>query len=127
MIFPKFQLARDGAMTAASVLDLLARGDEPLDVRLSEIPRYHLLKVKIAVPLDRRDAVLAAATDRLARGAEHVERIDGVKIYRTGGWVLLRPSGTEPLVRIFAEAKDAELAHSFAEEGVRAVRAALGD
>ncbi|MGI0139765.1 MAG: phosphoglucosamine mutase [Thermoplasmata archaeon] len=127
IIFPKFQLARDGAMTAASVLDLLARGDEPLDVRLSEIPRYHLLKEKIAVPLDRREAVLAAATDRLARGAEHVERIDGVKIYRTGGWVLLRPSGTEPLVRIFAEAKDAELAHSFAEEGVRAVRAALGD
>lgn len=126
MIFPEFQLARDGAMTAASVLDLMARENQPLDVLLADLPRHTLLKEKIPCRLDRREAAVRTFTEQLGLGAERLVTIDGVKIYRNGGWVLLRPSGTEPLMRIFADAKSPKRARELADEALAAVRAALG-
>lgn len=126
IIFPQFQFARDGGMAAAAVLDLLARREQPLDALLATIPRYTLVKEKLSCPLDRRTDVLEAAAQTLARGALRVERLDGIKVYRKDGWVLLRPSGTEPLVRVFAEAREPARAHALASEGIAAVNAALG-
>ncbi|MCI4349629.1 MAG: hypothetical protein L3J93_05385, partial [Thermoplasmata archaeon] len=51
---------------------------------------------------------------------------DGIKVYRSGGWILVRPSGTEPIVRVFAEAQSAGAAEALASEGVRGVEEALG-
>ncbi len=125
MIFPRFQLARDGAMAAAAVLDLLAAREEPLDELLKTIPRYTMVKEKLACPVERRAEALEAAAQRLAADSLRVERIDGVKVYRTDGWVLIRPSGTEPLVRVFAEAREPARAHALAAEGIAAIEAAL--
>lgn len=125
IIFPRFQLARDGGMAAAAVLDLLAAREQPLDELLNTIPRYTLVKEKMACPLERRAEALEAAAQRLAVDAVRVERIDGVKVYRKDGWVLIRPSGTEPLVRVFAESKDGPKAHALAAEGLEAIRASL--
>lgn len=126
MIFPQFQLARDGGMAAAAVLDLLARSDEALDELLAKVPRYSLVKEKLACPVERRAEVLEAAAKALARGSGRVERIDGVKVYRPDGWVLIRPSGTEALVRVFAEARDPAKARALAQEGLSAITSALG-
>jgi len=126
LIFPAFQLARDGAMTAASVLDLLARKEAPLDRLLAELPHYTMIKEKVACPVEARDRVLAAAQRRLEARAERIETIDGVKAYFATGWLLLRPSGTEPLFRVFAEAKTADRARALADEGLGAIREALG-
>jgi phosphomannomutase/phosphoglucomutase len=54
-----------------------------------------------------------------------VVTIDGVKIYRDDGWLLLRPSGTEPLLRLFVDAKTPQRARQLADEGIAAVRAAM--
>jgi len=54
-----------------------------------------------------------------------VDTIDGVKIHEADGWVLVRPSGTEPLFRIYAEARTAERAKALASEGADLVRRAL--
>ncbi len=125
VIFPEFQLARDGAMTAASVLDLLARQESPLDILIRTVPRYAFVREKVPCPVERRDEALRRAGEALARGAERVERVDGVKAYRSGGWVLVRPSGTEPLMRVFAEARELDRARALADEGIRAIRGAL--
>jgi phosphomannomutase / phosphoglucomutase len=125
LIFPAFQLARDGAMTLAAVLDLLARRKTSLGDVLKEIPRYTMVKEKIACPVDLRDRVLARVTEELGGRAERVETLDGVKAYFSGGWVLLRPSGTEPLFRVFAEAKEPGRARAIADEGLRSVRGAI--
>lgn len=125
MIFPQFQLARDGAMAVAVVLDLLARQERPLDELLQTVPHYALVKEKLSCPVDRRALVIEAAAGRLAHDALRVERLDGVKIFREDGWVLIRPSGTEPLVRVFAEARDGARARGLASEGIEALRAAM--
>ncbi len=125
LIVPEFQLARDGAMTAAAMLDLLARRGSGLAEALAEIPRYAFVKDKAPCPVPLREAVLARLTATLAAGAEKVVTIDGVKVYRDGGWVLLRPSGTEPLFRVFAQAKDEARARALADVGLTAVRDAV--
>lgn len=125
LIFPAHQLARDGAMTAAAALDLLARRGSDLGHVLAEIPRYALVKEKVACPIELREKVIERVLAALTHDSEKVVTLDGVKAYRTGGWVLLRPSGTEPIFRIFAESKDESRARELAVSGVALVRKAL--
>lgn len=125
LIFPKFQLARDGAMTAAAVLDLLARHKSTLAEAVRGLPSYALIKEKIACPVDRREEVLAGITAEAARSGDRVLTLDGVKMFRPEGWILLRPSGTEPLIRVFAEARDEPTARRLAEHGLELVRTVL--
>lgn len=127
LIFPEFQLARDGAMTAAAVLDLLARRGQGIADVLAGLPRYTLIKEKAPCPAALRDSVLARVTETLGKDSDRLVTIDGVKAYRDGGWVLLRPSGTEPLFRIFAESKDRARARSLADAGLAVVRAAVAE
>jgi phosphomannomutase / phosphoglucomutase len=127
IVFPNHQLARDGAMTAAAVLDLLARKGLTLAEALRDIPRYTLVKEKVSCPVEWREPVLARVAEAFAKDSDRVVTIDGVKAYREGGWVLLRPSGTEPLFRVFAESRDPARARALAETGLAAVRKALGE
>ena len=127
LVFPAFQLARDGAMALAATLDLLARSGAPLAGLVRDVPRYHLVKEKVACPADQRVAVLAQVIDHFGRSEARVDTLDGVKVYSDRGWVLLRPSGTEPIFRIAAEGKSAADARSLADEGLRTVRDALAE
>ena len=78
LIFPSHQLARDGAMTAAAVLDLLARRGADLAQVLAELPRYVLVKEKVACPIELRQDVLKRVTDALVRDSVKVVTLDGV-------------------------------------------------
>jgi len=127
LIFPRLHLARDGAMSLAAVLDLLARKETDLVSLLKEIPRYTLVKEKVGCPVPLREKVLGLLIDEFSQDSEKVVTIDGVKAYRGGGWVLLRPSGTEPLFRVFAESKDPEQARALAETGKAAVQKVLDE
>lgn len=125
LIFPEFQLARDGAITAAKVLDLLARRGVSLAEAVASLPTYQLVKEKISCPVAQREAVLDRLTRESRAAGENPLTLDGVKISFPDGWILLRPSGTEPLIRIFAEAKEAPRAAALAKLGMDRVRTAL--
>ncbi len=125
LIFPAFQLARDGAMTAAAVLDLLASTGSDLETVVSDLPSYVLVKEKVPCPAELRGAVIERLARDLDREGARVLTLDGVKLIREDGWILFRPSGTEPLIRVFAEAKESARATALAEEGVRRVRELL--
>lgn len=127
VVFPRFQLARDGAMTAAALLDLLARSDRPFDALLDELPPYTLVKERVSCPPERALPVVTAVAEGFAEGAHRVVTLDGFKIFLDGGWMLLRPSGTEPIVRIFAETRDPESARRMADAAVARVREMLGN
>ncbi|HYK92610.1 MAG TPA: phosphoglucosamine mutase [Thermoplasmata archaeon] len=126
LIFPSFQLARDGAMTAAAVLDYLARSGVSLAEAVADLPTYALVKQKVACPRELADQVIGRLGHELESEGVRVLTLDGLKIFRPDGWILLRPSGTEPLIRVFAEAKEAARAEALAEEGIRRVRALIG-
>ncbi len=123
VIFPDHQFCRDGAMAAAKMLELLARERKPLSALVAALPQYHIKKANVPVPVERREAVLRSIVD-LAKGRK-VDTTDGVKIVERDGAVLVRPSGTEPIFRVYAEGKTPERAEALAAEGVELVRNAL--
>lgn len=124
IIFPEHQFCRDGAMAAAKMLELLAHTGRPLSALLAALPRYYIKKGKIDVPTEKRDAVLAAVV-KLAKGRK-VDTTDGVKILEADGSFLVRPSGTEAIFRVYAEAREPARAEALLEEGLGFIRKALG-
>lgn len=97
------QPVRDGAVAAALMVHILSARSASAAKLFAEIPQFAQWKDKVPCPPEIRSAVM----DTLARDAEgsRVERIDGLKIWEAADrWVLVRPSGTEPVLRIFGEA-----------------------
>jgi len=124
VIFAEHQMARDGAMTLAKVMELIASSGKSLSTLLSELPPYHLVKEKVRCPVSLREKVLERVPSMLDSGkGTDVTTLDGVKVRLTDGWVLVRPSGTEPIYRIFAESKDQRVADDLAKTTARKVEA----
>ena len=123
VIFPDHQFCRDGAMSAAKMLELIAHEGKPLSALVAALPRYYITKTNVPVPMEQREAVLGAIVD-LSRGRK-VDTTDGVKILEPDGAVLVRPSGTEPIFRVYAEARTSPRAEALAAEGAALIQKAL--
>ncbi len=104
LIYPGHQFCRDGALTAAKMISLVAESGDSLSGMAGSLPRYHMIKEKIRVG-DAR-ALVAGLVGRYA--AERPDLTDGMRLNRDESWVLVRPSGTEPLVRITVESRRRE-------------------
>ena len=106
---------RDGSMAAALIADILAKAGQPLSRLLSALPSYQLSKEKVPCPNNLKKKVLDGLRERT--GKYNPETIDGVKVmFEDGTSVLLRPSGTEPIFRVMAEARSASAAKSLADQ-----------
>ena len=103
VIYSSHQFCRDGAMTAALVLQLMAVSGKSISELIGELPKYSLTKraVHISKPWDQLLQSLEAEFS-----GKDIDRMDGIKIHEGKNWVLIRPSGTEPIVRLYAQGKD---------------------
>lgn len=126
IIFPRWQLARDGAMTAAAMLDVLAQEGSSLTELLGTLPKYASVKEKVACPPERAQPVLEGVAEAMGTGSRKIVKIDGWKIFTDGGWLLLRASGTEPVVRVYAETRDPKTARRLADTAIGQIRDQLG-
>ena len=108
VILSELHLGRDAPVGAALVLQLLVEEDRPLSEVVDDHPRYVIVKEK----LDRPDASLASVYDALRSAFPDAEADtqDGLRLAWHDRWVHVRPSGTEPIVRVIAEAPSDELA-----------------
>jgi phosphomannomutase/phosphoglucomutase len=121
-IFPKHQMCRDGAMAAAIVLELLAVNKMKASDLKKMVSNYSNVKIKIHLPGKDLKKIMTALTKKIKQeqkqiGFEKAETIDGIKLWFKDGWVLIRPSGTEPMIRVVAEAKTKKAAQKYAETG----------
>ncbi len=122
LIFPELQYCRDGAMAAARMIQIIATNGALSKIN-AVIPAYSQYKTKTPCPDDIKDSVL----EELLENAESdsVDTTDGLKIFFDDGWVLVRPSGTEPIFRIFSEAKTPDRARDIAESYKKRVAEAI--
>jgi phosphoglucosamine mutase len=75
----------------------------PLDQLVADVDAYPLRRGNVET--DRKDEVVAHVRDRVRATYDDVSELDGVRVGTDDGWFLVRASGTEPLVRITAEAR----------------------
>lgn len=113
VIYPELHYGRDALVGAALFLSLLAKSGKKVSELKKQYPQYVITKDKIQLtPEMDIDAIRARVKEKFA--GEKVTDIDGVKIDFPDGWVHLRRSNTEPIIRIYSEAQSAERANELA-------------
>ena len=112
IIFPEHQYCRDGAMTVAKVLEIMTERGKKISELVKEIPKRYMDKTKVTCR--DRDATMQQIRSSVEG---NIDTTDGVKIWYDDGWLLIRPSGTEPIIRIFVEAETKRRARDLLEAG----------
>ena len=101
--------ARDGGITTAMIYRILAETRQPLSRLIGQLPKSYIVKDKIPCP-DSIKAQVTEAIRNLPRKGKVLD-IDGIKVWiPPRSWILIRPSGTEPIFRILAEAPTKNMA-----------------
>ena len=99
-MFGKHNHVRDGAMTLALMLDLLSKSEYSISQNIKNLPPTFTTKTKIKCSLDQSKIVIS----ELLREFPDSNTSDGIKIQvDDDNWVMIRPSGTEPIIRIYGE------------------------
>jgi phosphomannomutase/phosphoglucomutase len=95
---------RDGTMAAVLVVNAIVRNGRPLSKLLDRLPKFHMVKEKIPCDEEAKDRAIEALNAKLKGRISST--LDGIRVNIEGrGWALVRASGTEPLLRLYAEAK----------------------
>jgi phosphomannomutase len=106
VILSELHLGRDAPVGVALVLQLLVEEGRPLSQIVRELPRYVIVKDKLDRPAASLDSVYNALRGAFPGAAADTQ--DGLRLAWPDRWVHVRPSGTEPIVRVIAEAPTAE-------------------
>lgn len=118
---------RDGALTTALMLDLLGSEEKGLSAILSSLPKVYQYKSKFECS---QMGLIQKVIDSVKNHGSpmKIETLDGVKIwFDEESWLMLRPSGTEPLIRIYGESTDEQLINSKVNEYTRLVKESLDE
>lgn len=122
-IDPRVGLVRDSFVGMAHILSAMARRGLPVSRLADELPRYAIVKTKLALPSERVPAAVEALATHF--GGAQADRQDGLRLDWPDRWLLVRPSNTEPIVRAVAEAQTLAQAQQLCDEAARVI-AALG-
>ena len=107
VIFPPVCWVRDSLSAMALTLSLLAAENKPLSAIVNGLPGYYMIKHKFDLAKLGGAAAVKSALEKVPKRFpdSRISTIDGVRLDFADGWVHLRPSNTEPIVRLIAEAK----------------------
>jgi phosphomannomutase/phosphoglucomutase len=104
IFYAPHQPVRDGTMATVLVLNAILENQMPLSKLMARLPKFFMAKEKRKCPDEKKNEVMRRIRQRL--GDRVTSTIDGVRVdIKDHGWFLVRPSGTEPLIRIYVEGK----------------------
>ena len=102
VILPEVHIGRDAPIGIALVLQLLAETGKSVSQLVAELPKYAIVKDKLDRPNARLESVYAALAQAFPDATTDTQ--DGLRLSWKDRWLHVRPSGTEPIVRVIAEA-----------------------
>ncbi|MEK7401497.1 MAG: phosphoglucosamine mutase, partial [Gemmatimonadota bacterium] len=102
VILPEMHLGRDAPVGIALILQLLADTGKTVSALASELPKYAIVKDKLDRPAASLDSVYGVLRQAFSDAA--VDTQDGLRLSWEDRWLHVRPSGTEHIVRVIAEA-----------------------
>jgi phosphomannomutase len=114
VIDPRVGWVRDPFIGMALILSLMAEEGRPLSELVAGLPRYAMLKTKFSVDRARLPAALAAIKAKWPDAA--ADTLDGLRLDGPDWWLHVRPSNTEPVVRVIAEAPTEERVKALCDE-----------
>jgi len=121
-MFGKHNHVRDGGMTLALVLDLLANSKKTLVEEFKILPSSFTTKDKISCTEEGANKVIS----RLLAEFPGSNITDGIKIVLDDkSWVMIRPSGTEPIIRIYAESDSQKNLESLMEKFIQKIKSII--
>jgi phosphomannomutase / phosphoglucomutase len=129
-MYGKLNEVRDGAMTTALVLEMLSlsgKEEQTLSHTISLLPKIFQYKTKFRCPT--RQIANTIVTMCIEHGSpKKIETLDGAKIWiDEETWIMVRPSGTEPFVRMYAESVDSSLLNSKVSEYRRLIESKISN
>lgn len=113
-IFPEFHLAPEPFLAICKILESMAETGKAFGELIAEIPVYPLEKTKVPCPNDQKEEAMEQLSEYLPKSMGDVVEVltvDGLGIVLEDGWLLVRPSGTEPIIRITCEAANKARTH----------------
>nr|WP_297897886.1 phosphoglucosamine mutase [uncultured Methanobrevibacter sp.] len=118
LIFPDFVYGRDAALSAAKILEIIATENKKLSELVEELPVYYSEKMKCQCDDDKKQKIMNNIAEEVSKLGYDLDTTDGVKIFKKDGWVIIRPSGTEPIFRCFSESNSQKNATEMANWGI---------
>ena len=104
-MYGRYNQVRDGCMTLALMLEVLATSGKTLSDEISSLPPSFTTKDKIKCPAEKISELLFSLKEEFP----NADTTDGIKIIiDSKNWVMIRPSGTEPIIRVYAESENQE-------------------
>ena len=126
VVVPSFSPAFDGFLMMGLILESMATSGRTASELLKALPRYHMVKRRVICGSRLGYHALEVLKETWMAGAGgKLDLTDGVRVDWDDGWVHVRPSRTEQLVRVISESKSRETAEQRAEDVVRAVEQAI--
>jgi len=122
VILPDVHLGRDAPVAAALALALLADSGATVSGIVNSAPRYAIVKAKVARPAGSLEPWYASLREMVPGAGADLQ--DGLRLATADRWIHVRPSGTEPVVRIIAEAPTRAAAQELIRRGESALEEA---
>lgn len=123
-MFGKHNQVRDGCMTLALMLELLATSEKTLSEEISSLPPSFTTKDKIACSQEDSKKLIQSLKEEFPNS----DTTDGIKITSNSkNWVMIRPSGTESIIRIYGEAETQQKLDTLMSKYLQKVRSVISD
>jgi len=124
-IWPEAMLYGDWILTTLKMLEIMAKKQKSLSELVKEFPKFHMKKEAFYCPETLKSRVMSNVLKEWKKRGEvaKVVTLDGIKnIYPDGSWILFRPSGTEPVFRMYAESQDPIIVQKLAKVGSELIK-----
>jgi phosphoglucosamine mutase len=124
-VFPRSFLCPDGIFAAARLVQIAQ--ERPLSERLAEIPKFSVIRERVPLnPATRDDSMQKIGDGLRSLNPNELSDLDGYRVVFDKGWILLRPSGTEPKLKVVVEGDTQEDADALYNKAMGVVKGVLG-
>ncbi len=114
VIYPPVHYGRDSFVAMSLILEYMAKKERKISEIVSEFPPYFMIKEKYEIEVAKIKKIIEKIKEKYKK--EKIDFTDGIKIIRKDGWIHIRPSGTEPVLRLVVESVDKETSDKYLDE-----------